>query len=300
MVTSRTGWFNDASEILFSEQVSSTLEGIARRKYKMKQIFMQGSTSAEVYSYYQATTRNLGQNDAGTDKLLLKNSTVRGIPRGATFPQDKRELQRLNAFMEKHGLEVDIFWEDITSNNVALVQERMIDLSSSVARSIDVMLASAITNATGIQTQAAVATWDNATETDRRPFEDLVRGAALLSAGENTSYEADYILTSPGDGAYLWSNDTVLDAFSATSADLITNGVVGKIAGLNWLPTSVLADDTAYVLQSKRCGGLQTSVPFQSTRITDDYVKITLRAVERAVAFITNPSAICSITNTRS
>lgn len=264
------------------------VKGIAIRKYKLKQVLMTPTSNSWQEVYYRETTKNL--------------AALSTIPRLAQFPNDDVLWEKNTAYMSKHGLEAEISWEDAISNNIDVIQRVLLRIGSAVAQSVDTLIYDTLKGATGINSIAIAAgeTWDNATRSARIPHEHIARAMALISDGDNTNYMPDTLLVNPGDWAYLLTNDFVLDSFDASAPNVMKNGMVGTLMGLNVIVTPAVSADEAIVLQSKVAGTWRSLQPLTTATKREEGIKYIIRAWEIGVPFVTDPEAICRLTNTRS
>ena len=269
---------------LKAENVDRAIKGIALNSYTLRKLLMTGSTKAWQNSYYRES-----------DKTFRIDTD---IPRGAQFPQDHNLNEKLSVFQDKRGLETFILEEDIKADNVDHIQRALKRLADRIARSVDATIYTALTTDNG-RTLAASATWDNATRASRIPHEDLFRARALLADSNNNSYKADSALFSEGDWPYIVSNDTIMDSFDASGPNVMQNGNMGRIAGLEATVSVSVDADEACVMQSKVAGTWFALEGMKTFRKEDPGIGVLVRAWEYGAVAITDPSAICIITNTR-
>jgi hypothetical protein len=76
------------------------------------------------------------------------------------------------------------------------------------------------------------------------------------------------------------------------------NGRVGRILGLNVIVSNVVTADYAMVGIAQECGTWRAASPLTTATIEDKGVSYTIRAWEIGVTQLTNPKAICLISNT--
>jgi hypothetical protein len=267
-------------DTLRAEHVDKIVKGFALREFVMKQIVMTPKSSSWLETYYRETAQDL--------------TALRGIPRLASFPQGIHTWEKFTAYMKKAGLESEIPIEDVLTNNVDVLARSLLRVSRGVVKIVDDAIYSALSAGAGTSL-ATAAEWSHATRGNRIPHEDIAEAASKLA---EQNYKADTLLLSPKDYIYVITNDYVMDSFDASGPNLMQNGVMGKLFGLKVLVSNSVANDEALVLQSKICGTYRTVMPL-TTSVTDDSgIKKTVRAWEIGSVFVTDPMAICKITNT--
>ena len=107
-----------------------------------------------------------------------------------------------------------------------------------------------------------------------------------------------YNRMNPKDYRNLLSNPNIRNAGQFWTSSPTKNGKVGMIVGLNVLVSNTVTADEALVVVGKEAATWQTASPLKVETITDPGVKWTIRAWEVGVTQVTNPDAICKISNT--
>ena len=93
-------------------------------------------------------------------------------------------------------------------------------------------------------------------------------------------------------------NSKVINNPSFKTADVVTNGIVGQIAGLKIIVSnSVVADEAMIVMGNIACTWKSVQ-PLTSAVIEDKGIKFTIRSWEIGHLEITDPQALYTITNT--
>ena len=142
--------------------------------------------------------------------------------------------------------------------------------------------------------------WDSATIANRDPIQDLLNAKRELYI-DNFDPDANeaYLCLSPKDYANLLGNSKVINNPTFKAADVVANGVVGKIVGLKILVSNVVTTDKALVVIAKECGTWKEAAPLTTFTEIDKGIKYTIRAYEMGVCQATTPNAIVTITNTQ-
>ena len=93
--------------------------------------------------------------------------------------------------------------------------------------------------------------------------------------------------------------DAAVTAMYVTANDIVENGKLGQIVGLNIYVTPVVTNDKVLVGVAKTCGTWVQTQPLTVDVIIDPQKKYTIRASEIGVCQLTNPESLCLLTNVR-
>ena len=281
---------------LRAENVERVVKGFALQEYVMKQLCMVQSSSSWQESYYQETAADL-TGGAG--------STVKGIPRLAKFPYGEVSWTKQSSYLLKHGMEGVISWEDAITNNVDVIARTLLRMARAVAKSVDTEIWNTLSED---QTPALINTvacaagseWDSATIANRDPIQNILDSKKEIAVDNyNPDNGNGYLVLSPKDYANLLGNANVRNAGQFYTDDVTRNGRVGKILGLTVVVSNSITADYAMVCVAKECGTWKEAVPLTVKTMEDHGVKYTIRAFEIGVTQLTNPEAVCLITNTQ-
>ncbi len=274
------------------------IKGFAPKRYVMKQLFTDLKTAAWTNSFYQKTATSL---TAGT------GSAIKGIGRGADFPAVFRGTTLVNKIIEQYGAEGVIYWQDILTSNIAVQNETILDVTDGVVNSVDGELYNTLTvndTAVGTNTLAIAAgyEWDSDTVQNRDPVQDLLNAVRevtidrypILTSGQG------FLVINETDYANIMGNSKVVNHPTFKLAQgIIKNGNLAMLVGLRILVTPVVTADKAVVVMARKCGTLKVAQALTVDVIKDPQKKYTIRASEIIVSALTDPEAVCLITNTR-
>ena len=277
---------------LRAENFEKIVKGFALQEFKMKQLVMESSSSAWIETYYRETATEL------TGGL---GSAVKGIPRLANFPYGEVNWTKVQAYIEKYGMEGIISWEDAMTNNIDVVARTLLRISRAVAYAVDNQIYSVLDGAAG-NTVAVTAgsEWDSATVANRDPIQNILNAKKELYIDNfDPDGNESFLVISPKDYANLLGNSKVINNPTFKAADVVANGVVGKICGLKIIVSNVVTADRALIVIAKECGTWKSASGLTVFTIEDKGVKYTVRAYEMGVCQATTPNAICTITNTQ-
>lgn len=266
------------------------IKQVTARQYKFKQAVSIESTSAwKNYFYRESQTTLAGQ----------PGNTTKGIPRGAAFPQAVVNWDRVSATIEKYGMEDNIHWEDIISDDIDVQNRTLVRISEAVVKSVDDEIYNGLTeNGTvvNIQTLTASAGWNQASAAI---VDDLMQAKQLIAEAD---YDTDNLMLfiNPRDERAFIKYLTDKGAqFPKLSQEKMENGRIGNLLGFDIITSRSVAASRALVVIPKRCATWKELVPLQTTTKSDEYKSVMVRAVEMGTLQLTDPKAVVYITATQ-
>lgn len=280
---------------LRAENVDRIVKGFALQEYVMKQLVMVQSSNSWKETYYKETAADL-TGGAG--------SAVKGVPRLANFPYGEVTWTETSSYLVKHGMEGVISWEDKLTNEVDVIARTLLRIARAVAKSVDTEIWDTLTesqSASAINSVTITAgnEWDSATIANRDPIQDILNAMKEISIDNYNIHNGNgYLVLNPKDYANLLGNANVRNAGQFYTDSVTKNGNVGKLLGLNVIVSNSVTADYAAVILAKECGTWKAAVPLTVKTIEDPGIKITIRAWEIGVTQLTNPEAVCLISNT--
>lgn len=273
-------------EAIRAENVDKVIKGLATPKFVMKQVCMTPKSNAWQESYYRESD--------------LELTAATKIARMAAFPQESPLWEKRSAYMGKAGLEVEVAHEDVLLDNIDVIARSQLRVSRAVVKAVDTLIWNTLSenrSVADIQTVAVPVNseWDSLTRANRNPQDDIGDAVQLLA---EKNYDADTVIFNPKDYWNVVTNDNILGSFNQDMSSALVNGRVGKLLGLNVLVSNVVTADYAMVLQSKVCATYRTAEGLRTAVKYEEGIKHVIRAWEIGTPFVTDPKAICLITNT--
>ena len=283
---------------LRKEYIDGAVKAVALMQYKLKSLCAVDSSGAWTESYYRESNAELEGGGVAAP------SNVKGIPRMAPFPYGESSWTKVSALIEKYGMEGMISYEDARLNNIPMIQRTILRIGRAVAFAVDSQIAAQmLAQAGNSHVIGAGDEWDSATVANRDPIFDILSAIQELREDNIDALNGNgYLCLNGTDYTNLLSNSKVMNNPSFKTADVVSNGVVGQIAGLKIMVTQALEADTpdvAYVLVAKEAMTWKQATPLTVMQIADPGIKTTIRAFELGVCQVPSPNAICKITNTR-
>lgn len=280
----RTGELN-----LRKENVSRVVTGFALQNYLIKGLTMIQNSNSWKETYFRETAADL-TNSA---------SPVRGVPRLANFPYGEVTFSEVSNRLEKYGMEGVISWEDATTNEIGVIARTLLRIGRAVAKAVDDKIYSDISSEAGSTvTITADSEWDSATVANRDPIQNILDAKRLIAENNYNPDQGGALLINPKDYANLLGNANVRNAGQFWTDTATRNGRVGMIVGLTVVVTNSVTADEAMVGILKEAVTWQQAKSLTVETITDPGIKWTIRAWEVGVPQVTNPDALCKISNT--
>lgn len=288
-----------ASADMRTKFYDKVVKGFATAMYKFKQAVTISSTSAWKNYFYRETS---------TPLTGPSGNAIKGIPRGATFPQAVVEWTKVASTIEKYGLEDNIPWEDLISDDVDVRNRTLFRIAEGVTKAVDDEIWDDLTESqspTNIQSVIATASggagksghWN---ETSAAIIDNLMAAKqAIAEYNYDTSNLICFI--SPRDHRSIIKYLTDKGAqFPQISTEMANNGKVGRLCGINLVMSNSVDASYALVVVPKICGTWKELVPLQTTTVEDPYKSLKVRSVEMGTTQLTDPKAVVLISDTQS
>ena len=273
------------------ENISRAVKGFALKNFKLKQVLLQQSSNKWTETYYRESAAELTANG---------NRDVGNVARGALFPQVDPSWTKLQGVHKKFAAQADVFLEDKLMDAIDVQARSILRVARSIANAVDEYIYTTLTGASGISTAAAQGTgWDAAVESTRKPISDIMTGTQVLMESNYDALDNGFLLLTPHDYRALMENSKVINNPSFKTADVVSNGVVGQIAGLNIIVSTSVDDDEAMIIIGNRAATWKSAVSLTSAVEEVKGVKFVVKSWEIGHVQVTDPAAIYVITDTQ-
>ena len=273
------------------ENISSAVKGFALKKFKLTQVLTIESSNKWTETFYRETAAEL--------TVAGETWSIQGVARGAAFPHVDPSWTKVSAVHVKFAAETSIFIEDKLTDAIPVQKRAIIRVARSVANKKDSYIYTQLSGASGISTGAAAANWDSLTIADRDPIFDILLGIQTLDESNYDALENGFLLLSPKDHTNLIRNSKVINNPSFKTADVVSNGRVGQIAGLTIIKTTSVTADEAMIIVGKRAATWKSAVTMRSNVEPIFGIKDILSTYEIGHVQVTDPAAIYKITDTQ-
>jgi len=119
---------------------------------------------------------------------------------------------------------------------------------------------------------------------------------------DENNYDAQengYLLLNPHDYGSLMQNSKVINNATFKTADIVSNGKMGQVAGLTIVKTTSVVDDEAMIIIGQKTAQWQSAIGFESAVIKDDGKSTLFRSWQMGQIQIIHKKAIYTITGTK-
>ena len=268
------------------------VKGFADPTYKFKQAVTISTTGAWTNYFFRGSTSVL----AG-----LTGNDTKGIPRGAAFPQASISWERVSSVINKYGLEENIPYEDLISDEIDVETRTLQKIGEGVAYSVDSEIWSGLTESgtpTNIQSIniAAGYEWNTASAAI---IDDLLQAKQLIA---EYNYPTDNLMAFVNPKNYRDIMNYLASKgaqFPSIGTEVATNGRMGNLVGIQLVVANNVTASRALVVVPQRCATWKELVALSTNVEEDKFKSKTYRAVEMGVLQLTDPKAVVYIKNTR-
>ena len=278
MVYSETG-----ADLIRATAYDVAIKQIAQYSYKMKQL-VSVATSGSWKNYFFREQTNIPTDQAG--------NAIRGIPRGADFPNAVLSWEQVNSLIQKYGLSSSIDHEDIITNNIDVRNRTILRIAEGVAKSVDTVIYSVLSTDTGILSGTLTGGYWNQTSGA------IVKDLATLKAQVKAYYDqaSNFVMViNPTAEPHVLHYIYEKGAQAQSEGTQAFNGKIGSPAGVSIITSAIVPASFALFVVPQTCAtwrevmALQTDV--ESVKFKGD--KIT--ACEYGVCEVHEPKQIVSM-----
>jgi len=272
------------------ENISKIVTVFAQKRFKLMPLLKQVNSSKLTETYYK---------EDPTILTAKGTRNIKGITRLSEFPSVQRSWTKVSADHFKYGAESLISMEDLRLNAFNVQARAINGIVESIVNSIDTAIYAALTaEASTSGTVASTAPWDDSTAANQNPVNDVLRGIQAMDENNYDAQENGILLVNPHDYASLMQNSKVLNNPSFKTADVVSNGKMGQIAGLTIVKSTTVTDDEAMIIIRGLTATWQSAVGFETALIDKPGISTIIRSWQMGQIQITHPKAIYTITNT--
>lgn len=276
---------------LRSQLFDATVKGFATQSYKFKQAVSISTTSAWSNFFFREDP------DALTGP---SGNAIKGIPRGGNFPQAVVEFERIESVIKKYGLEDNIPWEDILSDDVDVRDRTLFRIAEGVVKAVDDEIWDVLTESQSASNIQSVSTDSRGWNQASAAIIDNLMEAKQLIAEKNYDTSNLMAFISPRDHRSLIKYLTDKGAqFPSLGTDMATNGNIGRLVGIRLVQSNSVTASFALVVVPKVVGTWKQLVPLTTDTKEDRFKSLRIRSVEMGVTQLTDPKAAVLIDGTQ-
>lgn len=274
---------------LREENINKVVQGFALREYKMKSLVVTEATSAWQETYFQETAADL---------TVSGTIAIQGISRMAPFPSAEVTHLEKTGYQVKHGLEIEISFEDAISSKIDVLKRAMLRVARAVTRSVDTNIWNTITenqSVVNINSVTSTAAWNAAS--GQNPVEDILEAIEYIEEDDYPTDNLKLVVKPLGKKSLMnWVISSLGANVPQFSSELVGQKTITRFLGCEVISSSVVTDDYAAVVQAP-CGIWKQLYPLTTRMIEDAGIKWTMRSYEFGVCLLTDPNKVSLISN---
>lgn len=280
---------------LRAEAVDKLIRDIAEQEFVMKQLVMVSSSSAWKEVYWQETAGEL---------TAQATAAIRGVPRLAALPELTLSHTRKSTTIEKYGGTATISWEDILTAEIDVIARNIVKVGRAIANSVDSVIWNALSENQSVSTINSVTItagqeWNSATIANRDPVQNILNAIREIQIDNlNPLNGQGYLVLSPTDFANILGNANIRNVGQFYTS-ILENGRVGRLLGLTVIVSNVVTADYSMVVIAKECGTWKEVQPLTTNTVDTPPISRTISAWTYGVPQLSNPNAVCLISNTQ-
>jgi len=258
----------------------NAIKQLANYSYKMKQLVsVVNSGSWKNYFFRERTDIPEGQS----------GNAIKGIPRGADFPDAVLSWEQVNSRIEKYGLSGKIDHEDIIAKNIDTRNRTIKRIAEGVAKAVDNEIYSVMSTDGDIQTGSLYGGyWD---ETSAAIIKDLAFMKAQVKAYYDNA-SSFVMVINPDAEPYVLHYIYEKGAQATSSGQKAFNGQIGSPAGVSIITAAVVPVSYALFVVPKSCATWKSLMPLATDTKTDKFMGDEIKACEYGVTEVHEPKQV--------
>lgn len=276
------------------EYIDSAVKAVALMEYKLKTLCSIDSSDSWTESYFQET--NTTESTGGG-----AGNSVAEVPQMAPFPFIEPSWTKVSTVVRKYAGEYVLSIESQSTATIPMLSRAVLRVGRTVAYAVDAAIEAVLSGSAGNSVSITVGNeWDSDTVANRDPVKNILDGIQTIRADNLDPLNGSgYLVLNGTDYTNLISNSKFTNNPSFKTADVVSNGVVGQVAGLKIMLSEAVTADQCYIVIGQEALTWKQAEPLKVVMIEDPGKSTTIRAWERGVCQIPVPNAVCKITNTR-
>jgi len=260
------------------------IKQIAKYSYKFKQLVSVVSSGSWKNYFFREQT-NIPTDQSG--------NAIKGIPRGADFPNAVLSWEQVSSRIEKYGLSSSIDHEDIIAGNIDMRNRTILRIGEGVAKAVDTEISVIVSEnwTTGGNIQTGVLEggyWD---ETSAAIIKDLAVMKAQVQAYYDQAKSFAVVInpaTAPNILHYIYEKG----AQASQSGQKAFNGEIGNPAGVNVITSAVVPASYALFMVPKTCATWKQLMALETDTETDKFKGDKITACEYGVTELHEPKQV--------
>lgn len=280
--------------------IDKLAKGFAEEELIFKRFVTNTSTSAREIRWYQKTSGFL----TATSTSAGTNAPIANVAPLALPNVLEQSWTRNTSYVRKYFVESPVLSdEDIRDSDIDILATNVRDLTRAIAYQVDARIWDVMTESrsvVNINSVSANAAWNTASYTNVNIIEDLM-DAKLQIRTYGYNPEGAILFLSPLDHKSLltWLIDGKGSSIPSFASQKIETGVVMEILGLRVVVSTAVTADYACVAIADRAVTWKSFMPITARTIEEVGIGTKIRVWEEGEAILTDPRAVCLITNTQ-
>ena len=276
-------FYEVGSDTVRATAYDTAIHQIAKYSYKFKQLVSVVS-SASWKNYFFRETTTVPTNATG--------NAIRGLSRGADFPNAVLSWEQVNSRIEKYGLSGTIDHEDIIAGNIDTRNRTILRLAEGVAKTVDAQIYEIISESqTPVNIQTGALTAGKWNETSAAIIKDLATMQAQVQAYYDNA--KDFVcVVNPTNVPHILHYIYEKGAQAKEAGQSAFNGEIGNPAGIRIITSGAVGASYALFLVPKTCATYKELMPLQTDTVTDKFKGDTIRVCEYGVTELHEPKQV--------
>ena len=234
-------FYEPGEDVVRSTAYDTAIKQLASYSYKMKQLVsVVSSGSWKNYFFREQTDIPTGQS----------GNAIKGIPRGADFPNAVLSWEQVSSRIEKYGLSAMIDHEDLIAGNIDMRNRIVLRIAEGVAKAVDTEIYTVISTDVSIQTGTLYGGyWDESSAA-------IVKDLAFMKAQVKAYYDnaKDFAMViNPDAEPYVLHYLYEKGAQAMSVGEKAFNGEIASPAGVKILTADIVPASYALFVVPKTC-----------------------------------------------
>jgi len=276
-------FYETGEDALRATAYDLAIKQLAVYSYKWKQLVsVVSSSSWKNYFFRESTDVPTGES----------GNAIKGIPRGADFPNAVLSWEQVSSRIEKYGLSSSIDHEDILAGNIDMRNRTILRIAEGVAKAVDTEISLVVSEnwtPSNILTGALQGGyWD---ESSAAIIKDLAVMKAQVQAYYDNAKDFAVVInpaTAPNILHYIYEKG----AQANSSGEAAFNGEIGNPAGVRVVTSAVVPASYALFVVPKTCATWKQLMPLQTDTKIDTFKGDTITACEYGVTELHEPKQV--------
>jgi hypothetical protein len=276
-------FYETGEDTLRATAYDLAIKQIANYSYKFKQLVsVVSSSSWKDYFFREQTDVPTGQS----------GNAIKGIPRGADFPNAVLSWEQVASRIQKYGLASSIDHEDIISGNIDMRNRTVLRIAEGVAKAVDAEIYEVLSenlSVTNIQSGTLQGGyWD---ETSAAIIKDLAKMKAQVKAYYDNASDFAVVIhpdVEPAILHYIYEKG----AQAQSAGQSAFNGQIGNPAGVRVITSSVVDVSYALFVVPQTCATWKQLMALETDTKVDRFKGDTITACEYGVTELHEPKQV--------